>query len=170
MLVLAFFRRAQLSCQDILLCPSVHNVCLHKQSRDLSFGPAKLGLNTYSWIFPWYFANGLCHLSSKFPLVSNYTSDSKVISQTFHMTYFIWFSPLFLKTSLECSGVLPKVSVHSSLIFSSFLTQTLDSPGLALVLSPKFEMGTWLLTGENKVFPNFIQIVYCFWTKFQWGI
>ena len=98
LLVLAFFRSAHLSCQNTLLYFSVPNTYLHKQSRYLLFGSAMLGLNTYSWIFPWYFANVLCHLSSRFTLVFIYTSDSNVSSQTFHMTYFPWFSPPFLQT------------------------------------------------------------------------
>ena len=118
LLVLAFFRSAHLSCQNTLLYFSVPNTYLHKQSRYLLFGSAMLGLNTYSWIFPWYFANVLCHLSSRFTLVFIYTSDSNVSSQTFHMTYFPWFSPPFLQTSLEYSEFLQNVHANSGLWFS----------------------------------------------------
>lgn len=57
LLVLAFFRSAHLSCQNTLLYFSVQNMYFHEQSRYLLFGSAMLGLNIYSWMFPWYFAN-----------------------------------------------------------------------------------------------------------------
>lgn len=99
----------------VLLCPE--HVSSHAK-QILLFGSAMLGLNMYSRIFPWYFANVLCHLSSKFTLLFIYTSDSNVSSQTFHMTYFLWFCPPFLKTSLEYSGFLPNVHASSGLWFS----------------------------------------------------
>lgn len=117
------------------------------------FGPAKLSLNTHSWIFLCFVAYALCHLSSKFTLVSNYTSDSKVISQTFHMTYFTWFSPPFLKTSLEYSGILPKVSVNSTLWFSAvFLPKPLTHLGSlwSCHLNLKWALDYW--PGRTKSF------------------